>query len=655
MIRLKAMKRAIILLLLINIPFILSGQEVTGYPDLGLNGAVTWLDSTHIRVEYDWTADSQLLDWTMTTGSTLVRETGFVTITNGSSSVRAMVWKQGIKCSRIIARDAMALSTTGHHLNFYSNLTSFTGSTWLPNPGLGSVLATTKNFWAINGADAGAIGAPYIVVGVARNYEYSVSSAGMTIKSSVDDVVYSYNAPCVPEYDRKIAIGGWGGNTKWGKITIEGEVTIPEPYTPVPTDVINIHSNGAVFAPLIEVAGTPYVKWFFDDSTTSTSTTPVKDYGSTGSRNNYLKVTPWSALTGINVGYDASDGGYGDFAIISGQNVLGFKNLALAKNSLQYLCASYNLMTELDLRELSALKFVELYKCKNLDTIRFGTHPVLERLCVEDCDLDTLDLSGCAALEDLRGALNNYTSINWGSIGQSLWHICIRDNPQIKVNLPVLTQFPLLRELFNWNTDQTGALVCHSSVIQMIDSYNNHYSNADISGCSSLTKLSLSGSKLSSLDIGTADYLTTVKLKNCSLTQPQVDYVLHILDGAGLSNGTLHLSGNAEPSAYGLVHLDNLRGRGWTIDISPATEITNAEEEADPIKIIVTSNEIKILLSDDFISWKAGLYNFQGRLVADKLVESDILVFDNLSLSSGIYIIVLSNGEHRYVEKVIKQ
>ena len=123
-------------------------------------------------------------------------------------------------------------------------------------------------------------------------------------------------------------------------------------------------------------------------------------------------------------------------------------------------------MTELDLRELTALKFVELFQCQNLATLRLGSHPVLERLCVEDCNLDSLDLSGCAALEDLRGALNNYTSINWGSIGQSLWHICIRDNPQITVNIPDLTQFPVLRELLIWNTNQTGAFVCHSSVIQ---------------------------------------------------------------------------------------------------------------------------------------------------------------------------------------------
>jgi hypothetical protein len=674
----------------------------------------------------------------MTNGSTLVREKGFVIITDGYVSVRAMIWKLGIKCSRINVKDAAPLTPEGHHLNFYSNLTSFNGDNYLPDPGLGVVLATYKNFWTYNGVYAGNIGAPFLVVGIARDYEYNLSPTGMTIKSSIDDIVYSYNTPCLPELDRKIALGGWGGNTRWGKITIEGEVTFSSQDEQVPSD---IQSNGALFAPVIEVSGNPVIEWIFDDSTSSTSTTPSKDYGSAGSRHNYLKVTPWSALIGINVGYDAGDGGYGNFSMVSNQNVLGFQNLNLAKNSLQYLCASYNLMSELDLRELSALKFVELFQTQNLAKLRLGSHPVMERLCVENCNLDSLDLSGCSSLEDLRGALNNYTSINWGSIGQSLWHICIRDNPQILVNMPDLTQFPVLKELFIWNTNQTGAFVCHSSVIRMIDSYKNHYLSADISGCTSLKRFILSGSQLSSLNLGSADYLTNVQLKDCGLIESQVDYVLHTLDGADQYNGYLDLTGNLTPSLDGLVHLDNLIVKGWiivtvpvssitvtgeggattiisdtgslqlsadvlpndasvisvtwsvingtgkatinatgllsaieygtvtaiarandgsyvygtiVITISPVTCITVTGVTTDPIEVIVTSYEIKMLLSDNFISWNASLYNFQGGVVFSKHVERDNVIFDSSSLSSGLYFIGLSNGKHRRVVKVIK-
>jgi hypothetical protein len=368
--------KKIIFLILIHCSFILYCQVEPNHPDLGLNGIVTWVDSTHIKVEYDWSDDSQLLDWVVTTGSALVRENGFVTITDSENSdVRAMIWKQVIKCSRINAKDVIPLSSAGH-LNFYSNLTSFNGS-YLPNPGLGAVLYISGNFWTHDGTNAGNIGAPFLVVGVARDYDYNVSTAGMTIKSSVNDVVYSYNTACVPAFERKIALGGWGGNTRWGKITIEGEVTSPWQHEPLPSDVINIQSYGAMFAPVIEVVGTPAIEWIFDDSTTSASATPVKNYASEGSRHNYLKVTPWSALIGINVGYDAIDGGYGGFAMVDNQYVLGFQNLTLAKSSLQYLCANYSLMAELDLTELTALKFVELFQCPNLATFSSGTGKTL--------------------------------------------------------------------------------------------------------------------------------------------------------------------------------------------------------------------------------------------------------------------------------------
>jgi flagellar hook assembly protein FlgD len=67
-----------------------------------------------------------------------------------------------------------------------------------------------------------------------------------------------------------------------------------------------------------------------------------------------------------------------------------------------------------------------------------------------------------------------------------------------------------------------------------------------------------------------------MELQDNVLSQPQIDYILHTLDGAGQSNGILYLTGNAAPSAEGLVHYDNLKVRGWTITITklPVTGIT---------------------------------------------------------------------------------
>jgi len=356
-------------------------------------------------------------------------------------------------------------------------------------------------------------------------------------------------------------------------------------------------------------------------------------------------------LKGINVGYDAADGGYGDFDIVASQNVIGFQNLSLAKSGLEYICASYNQLEELDLSEMSAIKFIELYKCVNLTKINLGSHPALERLCVEDCDLDSLDISGCVALEDLRAALNNYRTINWGSAGQNLWHICIRDNPQMTENLPGLTQFPALKELFIWNTNQTGSFVCNNPVISEIDAYDNNYSGADLSGCTGLKILSLSSSKLSTLDLGTANNLYNIQLRNCELSVSQVDYILQTLDAAGRSNGYLDITANTPPSSDGLINLYNLKARGWSIEY-----VTAINETADKPynKITVTGREIKIWLSDNYIYTKAELYDLNGRLVSTKSVESEILVFDISSQPSGLYFVTISNGKEKLTKKIIK-
>jgi hypothetical protein len=732
------MKRILIVLILCNIRLFLSGQ--TGHPDLGLHGQVTWLSDTKIRVEYDWSSDSQLTDWSATKRSTLVRGDRNITISGGMASVRSMIWKQPIKCSRIYAQDAKAINSPAAHLNFITNVFGWTGYNFNPPEIIGVIYISYGNIWVENEASATLPG-PGIVLGNKYTVDINISDAAVTAQSSSDNVTYSYSLANPPDKDRQVAIGGWGGDTEWGKLTIEGEIT---PFQ-TPSDMINIQSCGSAFAPVIEVTGGPIIEWIFDDGTTSASATPVKEYGSPGSRHNLLRVTPWSALIGINTGYDASDGGYGGFAMVANQSVLGFQNLTLAKSSLQYLCASYSPLTELDISELSALRFVESLYCLNLANLKLGNHPALERLGAEGCNLASLDLSGCAALEDLRAASNNFSSINWGSTGAKLWHICIRSNPQLTENLPVITQFPLLRELLTWDDNQTGAFVCHSSVIQRIDSYDNHYTSADISGCTRLSDLSLSGSQLASLDLSQAGNLINIELKNCGLRASQIDYVLKTLDEAGRSNGYLELDDNAPPSSEGLLHYNNLIARGWTIFITdpsqkiPITGITVAGEDGattintdngtlqvsaivtpvfatdttvtwsitdgtdlavinntglitaldngtviiratandgsgiygelpitilnqsggtdfdDPFgKIIVNNNELRILLTDNFISWEAGLYNLLGVQISRKFIESDVLIFNNMQLSPGIYIVVLLKGGRMRVAKVLK-
>jgi hypothetical protein len=638
------MKGALLSIVLISLHLSLKGQTPPVHPDLGLNGVVTWIDDTHVRVVYDWSSDAQLLDWLPTKGGTnLVRGNKIVTVSGGTSEVRAMQWKQGIKCSRILAENVK--TGTNLHVNIYTNTTGAFSGLWNPDVNIGAVLRGPGSFWLVNGVPSDLPGyGPK--ANTPETYELIISTSGMNFKSSSDNVLHTYSGVLVPVKDRFVVLGAYQDNTEWGKLTIEGEVTAPWQNEPVPLNTINIQSNGASFAPILQVVGNPVIEWVFDDGTTSASANPVKNYGSTGSRHNYLKVTPWSAVVGLNLGYDASDGGYSpDIAIHASQNVLGFQNFGLLKGSLKRLSMLANPITMLDLTGFTALEFLEFYNCNSLNTLLLQTHPNLERICVENCHLSTINLSGCNNLTDLRGGYNGIHSINWGSIGLSLSHLCIPDNPDLDSNIPALAQFPELKQLWIWNDDQEGAFVCNSTYIESIESYNNNYTSADISGCVNLTVFLLSGSKLASLDLGDANSLLKVELIDCELSGELTDYVLQTLDQAGLSNGSAVLTGNEAPSSEGMVHLYNLRERGWTIEI-------DVDNQSDFPGVIVKGNQITIYFNDDYSQWNIGLNNLQGSLVFRQTANSNVCEIDMSYFTPGIYILVLSSGDQLKVVKI---
>jgi hypothetical protein len=77
-------------------------------------------------------------------------------------------------------------------------------------------------------------------------------------------------------------------------------------------------------------------------------------------------------------------------------------------------------------------------------------------------------------------------------------------------------------------------------------------------------------------------------------------------------------------------------------------------ESSDLLSIIVTRYEIKVQLNSKYISWKAGLFNYQGDLVFSETVDSETFIIDISSIPSGLYLMVLSKGEYIKVAKVVK-
>ena len=219
-------------------------------------------------------------------------------------------------------------------------------------------------------------------------------------------------------------------------------------------------TEGSSFAPVITVTGNPSIRWVWADGTTSNSPTPNKDYGSPGRRLNRLYVTPWSAVQRINIGYDAGDGGSYDIEYVPDQQVSAVRGLHHVAPYLAQWCSSYNQITSLDFSNFTNLDTIECFLSYSLRTVNLTNTPKLRRACFEDCNLESLDLSGSPNLEDLRGAVNDFSTINFGNIGAHVWHICMPVNPQLtnRTIFADMTLFPNIAELFIWNDNQTGSL-----------------------------------------------------------------------------------------------------------------------------------------------------------------------------------------------------
>ena len=336
---------------------------------------------------------------------------------------------------------------------------------------------------------------------------------------------------------------------------------------------ITFVTTGSSFSPIITVTGNPKIQWIFGDGSTSDSTSPTVNFGSRGTRANTLVVTPWSAVTKINIGYDGSDGGVtpssSTIKKLKQQNVIAVTGLENVAPYLKVWASSQNPITALNFNNFTSLHTIECFYCTSLATIRLSNVPSLTRLCVEYCNISYLDLSEAPSLADLRGASqgsSTYT-INWGTTGAHLWHICVRDNPQMTSTFPV-SQFPALKDFYVWNDNQSGTLHLTSTNLKSVLSSNNHYNAAIFSGCFPAGRkgtVSINNNSLTSLDISNDPGLLYLNASRNSLNQTAVDGVLQKLDSYNTSGGSLDLTGNAAPSIAGKAHANNLTSRGWKV------------------------------------------------------------------------------------------
>ena len=361
---------------------------------------------------------------------------------------------------------------------------------------------------------------------------------------------------------------------------------------------VRFRTLGSRFSPQIAVDGLllESLLWTWSDGTTATDyPEATKDFGFAAARTQYLAVAPRAALTALNLGFDAADGGETTPLDPRAPQNVSAVEFPAPLPGLRYFAASYNPLTNtLDFTDCTNLEAIECYNAATLRHAVLTNLPNLKRVCFEDADLQELDLSGNPALEDLRGALNAYTEIRADrGTGPAVWHWCTRDNPQLTQSFQgLMTNFFAVRELFIWNDNQSGRFAPVSTNLQYLQAADNHYTDLDLAGKATLIDCVVSGNSLTNLVLDGCPALQVLDAHANQLGTAQLDALLALFDTNAPAISSIDLTRNAQiPSATGYAHYSNLVARGVSVYVDwpeMYDDRTNAPGGPDAITFVTT-------------------------------------------------------------------
>ena len=325
---------------------------------------------------------------------------------------------------------------------------------------------------------------------------------------------------------------------------------------------VTITTTGASFAPVVELVGgsAATVHWEWSGGST-TGTAPTISFGSAATRTVTMTITESDGADAIgdaralNLGFNnAQDEGEGSTANASRnhatQAVTGVGNVRAMTGLVFFACNNAGFTGAMDFTGMAALEYIECYMASLTGVTLTGCTSLI-RLCLEENHLTTLNLAPVAAtLRDLRAAYQRdgagltFTALGSGVTMAALWHYCVRDQPV--TGHFTLAQMPVLTQLWNWNTGQTGVLACAgNTTLQEARSYGNAYTGA------SNIPASIQWFDLS---------------HDASLTQSNVDAILTALNALNTSGARrVDLSSTTAPSSASSAARTALTGRGWTV------------------------------------------------------------------------------------------
>ena len=438
-------------------------------------------------------------------------------------------------------------------------------------------------------------------------------------------------------------------------------------------DEIVFYSNGSVFSPVIILDGSAQVLWTFNDNSTTNSTKPVKDYGSPKLRKNRLKVTPWSAVRRINIGYDAQDGGSPDIEIVPNQYVSSVENLDLVAPYLKEWCSSHNLLKSLDFSNFLNLEVIESHLSQSLESVCLRNTPKLKRVNFVVNKLDTLDLRDCTNMEEILAGANNLKRLILPDHAENLWYIGSRENPLLDNRFIVknLSKYPNIAHLSFWNSNQKGEFIMPKSdpnKFIWIRAYNNKYTSIDLRGSlenfGSIGYVDFSNNELSKVEIAGCDQIRTLNLSKNLLSSETIDHILKDLNefkneidyGGEIQERNADLSDNNPPTEIGLKYKKELEAKGWKIIIDMPTitknEIVNKEFTIYPNPVYDRFKLHLTHITKDGVILK--IMNMTGQVLIEKKIYDNDTEWYLGQYSGNNFLITIMNDHVYATNKITK-
>jgi Leucine-rich repeat (LRR) protein len=388
---------------------------------------------------------------------------------------------------------------------------------------------------------------------------------------------------------RRVVLTAAGGMGLTAFLAACGTSRVPHP-TGTPT--VRIHTTGPhvrittygkTFSPSVELTAgsTATVSWEVEGGVTVTGINPTINLGPAAASHVRMSVheegvDALDKVTTFNLGFNHLD----DMGVYimapaydrAPEKVTLLENISLLKGLIRFAAAHTALAGALDFTGCSLLQYVECLG-SNIESVNVTGCTSLIRLVMEQNNLTNLNLNPVAAnLRDLRSALQQGGTLTMTPLNAPLarlYHFCVVD--QVVVNHPTSAQLPVVKERWDWNTHQSGALTTESSAIGNVRTAGNHYTTADLTNQFPSDRngiLDASHNELTAVILNGCSGLHSIDLSNNKLNTAAVDTVLALVASWGSTGGLLNLAANSAPSSNGVASRATLTGHGWTVTIA---------------------------------------------------------------------------------------